>query len=438
MRPTGRFTRRFAWSRGSLLAALLACCGSPAFGAAQLLQGGLESDAAGATLRLQLSGAVQKRLFVLPNPNRVVLDLPATRAAAGWRRPPPAGVVRSVRSAAGKGGTLRVVLELERPMVASASLTPADRAGRRTLTVRLSGAAPANAAAANAAAAPAAAATAAAGAGSPDAEPAAAVVAAAHAPRDSDRDVVIAIDAGHGGVDPGASGRGGTQEKDITLAIARTLAARINAEPGMRAVLTRDSDRFIDLRERTARASAAHADMFVSIHADAVRDRGVDGASVYVLSERGASSEAARWLAERENAADLKGGVSLVNVKDELKPVLLDLSQSASIGASAEAADRVLTALDDVGAVRKREVQRAGFVVLKSRDMPAMLVETAYISNPGEERKLRSPDYQRQLAAAIQAGVVAYFRLHPPEGTLYARQRREAGGGTIDLARSAP
>jgi N-acetylmuramoyl-L-alanine amidase len=143
-------------------------------------------------------------------------------------------------------------------------------------------------------------------------------------------------------------------------------------------------------------------------------------------------------FAERENAADLKGGVSLVNVQDELKPVLLDLSQSASIGASAEAADRVLAALDAVGAVRKREVQRAGFIVLKSRDMPAMLVETAYISNPAEERKLRSADYQRKLASAIHAGVLAFFRLHPPEGTRYARQRREAGGGVLEVARSAP
>jgi N-acetylmuramoyl-L-alanine amidase len=412
----------FAWRRGSLLAAVMLCCGAPAFGAAQLLQGGLESNSDGATLTLQLSGAVQKRLFILPNPDRVVLDLPATRAAPGWRHPRGAGVVRSVRSAAGEGGSLRVVLELERPMVASASLTKADRAGRRTLTLKLSGPQAAARAVDGASAVPA---------------PAPAAVTAAHAPRDSDRDIVIAIDAGHGGVDPGASGRGGTHEKDITLAIARALAARINAEPGLRAVLTRDGDRFIDLRERTARAGAARADMFVSIHADAVRDRDVEGASVYVLSDRGASSEAARWLAERENAADLKGGVSLVNVQDELKPVLLDLSQSASIGASAEAADRVLTALDDVGAVRKREVQRAGFIVLKSRDMPAMLVETAYISNPVEERKLRSADYQRKLASAIQAGVVAFFRLHPPEGTLYARQRREAVG-VLEVARSAP
>jgi N-acetylmuramoyl-L-alanine amidase len=420
MRPIGRLTHCLGLRRSGLLTALLVCWAAPSCGAALLLKGDLQSDRYGATLTLQLSGPVHKRLFVLPNPDRVVLDLPSTRMAPGWRRPGGTGVVRSVRSAAAAGGTLRVVLELERPLVASASLTKADRAGRRTLTLKLSGAA---------ATSPAAAAA--------DVEPAPAPIAAAHAPIDSDRDIVVAVDAGHGGEDPGASGRGGTHEKDITLAIARALAARIDATPGMRAVLTRDGDHFIPLRDRTARASAAGADMFVSIHADAVRNRDVEGASVYVLSERGASSEAARWLAERENAADLRGGVSLANVQDQIKPVLLDLSQSASIGASAEAADRVLGALDDVGAVRKPEVQRAGFVVLKSRDMPAMLVETAYISNPGEERKLCSADYQRRLAAAVQAGIVAYFRLHPPEGTAYARQRREAVAGGLNLARSA-
>ncbi|MFO1402043.1 MAG: N-acetylmuramoyl-L-alanine amidase [Steroidobacteraceae bacterium] len=202
---------------------------------------------------------------------------------------------------------------------------------------------------------------------------------------------MVAVDAGHGGEDPSASGRGGTHEKDVTLAIARALAARIDAQPGLRAVLTREGDRFIPLRERTARASAAGADLFVSIHADAVRDRDVEGASVYVLSDRGASSEAARWLAERENAADQRGGVSLANVQDDLKPVLMDLSQSASIGTSAEVADRVLGALDDVGAVRKREVQRAGFVVLKSRDMPALLIETAYISTPARSASSAAP-----------------------------------------------
>jgi N-acetylmuramoyl-L-alanine amidase len=402
----------------------MACLAPGLAGAAQLLKGTLNASEASATLTLQLSGAVQQRLEILRKPDRIVLDLPATRAAGGWHRPAPEGVVRAVRAADLPRGTLRVVLELERPLLASASLGRADVRGQRTLTVRLSAAA---GAVVPGVAAPPAGATA-----------AALTPAGAHAPRDSGRDIVVAVDAGHGGEDPGASGRGGTREKVVTLAIARALAARIDATPGMRAVLTRDGDRFIPLRERTGRAGAAGADLFVSIHADAVRDRNVEGASVYVLSERGASSEAARWLAERENAADERGGVPLSSVQDELRPVLMDLSQSASIGTSAEVADRVLGALDDVGAVRKREVQRAGFMVLKSRDMPALLVETAYISNPGEERKLRNPDYQQRLAAALQSGIVAYFRQHPPEGTLYARQRREAGGGSLGLARSAP
>jgi N-acetylmuramoyl-L-alanine amidase len=425
MRRRRTSTRFLAAWRGSLLAAALACLSPALAGATQLLRGSLEAADEGATLTLQLSGAVQKRLQVLRNPDRIVLDLPATRVAGSWRRPAPAGVVRAVRSADLPRGTLRVVLELERSMRASASLGGADARGQRTLTVRLGAATPAPAASAPAPAS--------------STSSASSAPARAHAPRDSGRDIVVAVDAGHGGEDPGASGRGGTHEKDVTLAIARALAARIDAVPGLRAVLTREGDRFIPLRERTARASNAGADLFVSIHADAVRDRDVEGASVYVLSERGASSEAARWLAERENAADQRGSVSLANVQDDLKPVLMDLSQSASIGTSAEVADRVLGALDDVGAVRKREVQRAGFVVLKSRDMPALLVETAYISNPGEERKLRNPDYQQRLAAALQSGIVAWFRQHPPEGTAYARQRREAGATAgLDLARSAP
>ena len=426
MRHRRPYLSRLAIGRALLAAALLCVAAAPAGATSRLLRGSLEAADAGTTLTLQVSGAVHKRLFVLSDPDRVVLDLPATQPAPTWRRPAAAGAVRAVRSAVDRRGTLRLVLELDRPMVASASLGRPDRSGRRTLRVTLAG--KGSSGAPVAAAGPARAT----GDARPDVPPP-----VVHAPRQTDRDIVVAVDAGHGGQDPGASGPGGTHEKDITLAIARQLAARIDATPGMRAVLTRDDDRFIDLRGRTARASAAGADLFVSIHADSVRDRDVDGASVYVLSERGASSEAARWLAERENAADLKGGVPLEGVKDALKPVLLDLSQSASIGASAEAADRVLEALDAVGAIRKREVQRAGFVVLKSREMPAMLVETAYISNPGEERKLRSPDYQRRLASAIESGIEEYFRLHPPEGTAFARERREAGGDAR-LARSAP
>ena len=204
------------------------------------------------------------------------------------------------------------------------------------------------------------------------------------------RDIIIAVDAGHGGVDPGASGRRGTREKDVVLEVARALVVRINQEPGMKAVLTRDGDYFISLQERTLRARRAKADLFVSIHADAIANPDVSGSSVYVLSDRGATSEAARWLAERENAADLKGGIKLDDKDPVLRGVLLDLSQTASISASMVAADNVLKALDRIGEVRKPSVQQAGFVVLKSPDIPSMLVETAFISNRDDERKLPS------------------------------------------------
>ena len=232
-------------------------------------------------------------------------------------------------------------------------------------------------------------------------------------------------------------GKAGTREKDVVLAIARALKNRIDAEPGMRAVLTRDSDTFIPLRERMNLARAARADLFVSVHADAIRNREVSGSSVYVLADHSASNEAARWLAERENAADLAGGVSLGDKSQQLASVLMDLSQTASIGASAEAAERVLAALDQVGTVRKSQVQRGPFLVLKSPDIPSMLIETAYISNPAEERRLRSASYQTELANAIFRGVHDHFRRSPPDGSLIARQQKSRGSTAI-IAGSAP
>jgi N-acetylmuramoyl-L-alanine amidase len=245
------------------------------------------------------------------------------------------------------------------------------------------------------------------------------VVRPAHEPQAA-RDVVIAVDAGHGGVDPGATGPDGTHEKNVTLAIALALAARIDAAPGMHAVLTRSGDYFVPLRDRMERARAAHADLFVSIHADSVGDQAISGSSVYILSERGASSEAARRLADQENAADLKGGISLSAQAPQLRSILIDLSQHESMGQSGEAAQDVLGALDRVGAVRKREVQQAAFVVLKSPDVPSMLIETAYISNPADERRLRDPVGQRRLAEAIFGGIAAYLRHYPPQGSLFA------------------
>jgi len=245
-------------------------------------------------------------------------------------------------------------------------------------------------------------------------------VKAEHA-RTGARDLIIAVDAGHGGDDPGAIGKNGTREKDVVLAIARALARRIDQEPGMRAFLTRDGDYFVPLRDRMRRARAREADLFVSIHADSVRDRSVDGSSVYILSQRGATDEAARWLAERENASDLIGGVSLEDKGDVLASVLLDLSQSAALSASHAAAEHVLRQLTLVGEVRKPLVQQARFMVLKSPDIPSMLVETAYISNPREEQRLRGAAQQAKLAAAIHQGVRDYFYADPPAGTRIAQ-----------------
>jgi N-acetylmuramoyl-L-alanine amidase len=235
-----------------------------------------------------------------------------------------------------------------------------------------------------------------------------------------ERDVVVAIDAGHGGGDPGAHGQLGTDEKDVTLAIARKLKNLIRAEPGMKAAMIRSGDHYIGLRERIQKARKHKADLFVSIHADAFINDAARGSSVFTLSEHGASNEAALWLAEKENAADLVGGVRLDDKDDVLASVLLDLSQTATQQASHEVAGKVLGELGRHGALHHREVQRAGFVVLKSPDIPSILVETAFISNPDEERKLRDPAQQENIARALLRGIRNYFALRAPPGTRLA------------------
>ena len=234
-----------------------------------------------------------------------------------------------------------------------------------------------------------------------------------------DRLVIVAIDPGHGGEDPGAIGPSGLREKDVVLAIALQLRERINAEPGMRAMLTRDEDYFVPLGQRVAKARRVQADLFVSIHADAFMTPQARGASVFALSEKGASSTAARWMAQRENAADLVGGINVAAADAQVMRALLDMSTTAQIKDSLKLGSEVLARIGKVGKLHKGSVEQAGFAVLKAPDIPSILVETAFISNPEEEARLRDPRYQAEVADALATGVRRYFARNPP----LARQR---------------
>ena len=240
------------------------------------------------------------------------------------------------------------------------------------------------------------------------------------APRDrskaapaSRRPIIVALDPGHGGEDPGAIGRRGTREKNVTLAIARKIRALIDREPGMRTMLTRDDDYFVPLNVRVEKARRVRADLFVSIHADAFTTPTARGSSVFALSEHGATSSAARWLAQRENEADLIGGVNLDNRDPILAKTLLDLSQTAQISDSLRVGRSVLEGIGAINPLHKGSVEQAGFAVLKAPDIPSILVETAFISNPDEELKLRSDRHQQQFAVSIVGGIKHYFAQNP-------------------------
>ncbi len=344
---------------------------------------------------IELDRTRSHKLLVLDNQPRVVVDLLSSTVHAGL----PArgtGIVRGMRHAQHQGGKLRVVFDLHAPATATSVSIPAGKAGERhriVVDVHPRGGEPGPA---------------------PDTRPSAVA-----------RDVLVAIDPGHGGKDPGAIGRHGYYEKTAVLAISLRLARLIGREPGMQAMLTRDGDYYLKLRSRYELARKRNADLFVSVHADAVRNRRVRGSSVYVLSEKGSSDEARR-LARRENAADLIGGIELHEYPSTVATMILDLQQNASIGASLEVGDDVLQHLHGVGLVRKRSVQKAPFAVLKAPDVPSILVETAYISNPEEERLLKSAAYQERLARALLAGIRSYFYKNPPRATLIA-QRVAAG-----------
>lgn len=229
-----------------------------------------------------------------------------------------------------------------------------------------------------------------------------------------DRLIIVALDPGHGGEDPGAIGPSGLREKDVVLAVALKLRDSLNKLPGMRAMLTRDADFFVPLHERVRKARRVQADLFVSIHADAFMKPEARGASVFALSQGGATSAAARWMANKENAADIVGGVNIKARDATVMRALLDMSTSAQIKDSLKLGNEVLGQIGKVGRLHKRHVEQAGFAVLKAPDIPSILVETAFISNPEEEQKLRDPDYQAELVEALSTGIRRYFAKNPP------------------------
>lgn len=361
----------------------------------------------GTRLVFDLSEPAEHNVLTLENPDRVVVDIPAATLESERVLPEGQGFVKQLRAGAQPNGDLRVVVDLTGPAQPKTfTVGPQQSYGHR-LVLDLTP-----------------------GKGTVAAAPSQPSVVKAAADAHG-RDIVIAIDAGHGGVDPGSIGKRGTYEKHVTLAIAKRLKDRIDREPGMRAILTRDNDTFVEHRERIARARRQQADMFVSVHADSYTNRSVAGSSVYVLSARGASDESARWLADRENAADLIGGVTLDDKDSVLASVLLDLSQGASMSASVDAAELVMQELYKIGNITNRGVKHAGFLVLKSPDIPSMLVETAFISNPTEEARLLDPKHQQRLAEAIHQGVREYFYTNPPPGTLVADLRAKQSGTTV-------
>ena len=342
---------------------------------------------------LDLSQPVEHNIFTLRGPDRLVIDLKDSRLAAALTQlPQGAGSVRSIRSAVRADGQLRVVLDLNQDVRSrSFTVSPNSQFGDR-LVIDLQRVGSLT------------------------------TVKRASEKYRPGRDIVVAVDPGHGGYEPGAIGRGGTREKDVALSIAKELARRINAEPGMRAILVRDRDVYIDHRDRTQFARDNRADLFVSIHADAVDDPRAKGASVYALSMQGASDEAAHQLAQRENAS--VGGVSLDDKDEVLASVLLDLSQNAALSASLDVGGKVAIELSRVTRMHRRSIQQAGFLVLKSPDMPSILVEAAFISNPAEEKKLRDRAHQGRLANAILAGIRNYFFTNPPPDTQIAMDLR--------------
>lgn len=399
-----------AVKRGSVLAALAAIClALPATSlAADILSARSYVAPEHTQLIFELSESVNHHAFSLPAPDRLVIDLPRSDTRVSMPDMTSSKVVRRVRSGKRPNGATRLVVDLKYSSPSNvALLQPTGEYGHR-LVVQVDhhvsevishyDNARSDAGARRA----------------PQAE--------------QGRDLVVAIDAGHGGDDAGALGKRGTREKDITLKISQRVQRQVNAVPGLKAVLTRDGDYYVGLRERMKKARKAGADIFISIHADAFRSSKVHGASVYAVSDRASTSEAARWLAKRQNASDLLGGVSLKGTDNTLASLLLDLQQSATLDSSLILADAVLRKMGKLGKLHKSGVEQAGFMVLRSPDIPSVLVETAFISNPSDETRLRSRKHQEAIASAVTAGVKTYLRRYAPPNSRFAQLQDQFAG----------
>ncbi len=344
-----------------------------------------------------LSAPASHKLIQLTNPNRIVVDISDTKLQAELTKVPLADTpIRRMRSGVRDGNDLRVVLDMQSPVTPRSFVLKANEQRGDRLVLDLY---------------------------DKDREEAAPSVKKS-IENSSRRDIVIAIDAGHGGEDPGASGPGGLREKHVVLGIANRVKDLFARESGFKPYMVRTGDYYVGLKKRRELARQAQADLLVSIHADAFKSPKAKGTSVYALSQRGASSTFARFLAQRENAADLVGGVSLNDKDDLLAQVLYDMSMSHTLDASLGLGSRVLGNMDRISKLHRKQVEQAAFVVLKSPDIPSILVETGFISNPEEARLLRTAGYQDKMARAIHAGVKSWFLEHPPADTLIAWQKQ--------------
>jgi len=360
-------------------------------------------------LIFNIKGPLQYSSFSLSGPNRVVVDLNNAKLLQPLSNKLFAGTpIKDARTAYHQGNKLRIVFDLKQPLDYIISKTVNNMTGETELIVsfvptnheidQLHKKTRAKETLAN------------------FLHPLITLTEPKHRPRK----IIVVVDPGHGGKDPGATGPGGTHEKTIVLAISKRLKKIIDEQPGFTAKLTRDADYYITLRDRLHIARRDHADMFVAIHADKWYNAEARGASVFALSTRGATSEAARWLADRENASELMGGVKLNDKTRLLKSVLLNLSQTATIRTSLKIGQDMIDYLRQITAMHSRHVEQAAFVVLKSPDIPSLLVETGFISNPYEERRLRTARYQREIAMSVMKGIRQYFKSHPPRGTWLA------------------